>query len=600
MQGSSFFSLDMRFKFVLSVLALLAIAGFVVLEIFIQGQQTGAAEVNVAGRQRMLSQRIISLAARMPPAQQVEKFTATTQRLKDAVQKMASSHVGLTRGNKELGLSKPQSAALKALYFGPIRKVDADLKEFVTLAQRLLDVAENQENQKERKNALLAFDSERLLADLNLVVDQYQMENETKVAALSVYQAVALLITLVALFLSWLIVFKPMVHKLNNYIGKIFSQANSLRLSETRLKEAQTVARLAHWDWDIKSDEIAISDECLALLGREPGKWAATPKSFAEGIFESDFPIFRENILAGVENGEPVELDLRYYHGGDKNNLQWIHFKCVFEIGDDGRAIRMLGTAQDVTEQKNLENSLIAAKEEAELANRAKSTFLANMSHELRTPLNAIIGFSDMMRSEMLGPMENESYKGYSADIYNSGNHLQEIIADILDVSKIEAGRLAIHCEDVNFAEVLETCATFYERSAKTARLGISIDIPEDFPTLSADPVRVKQVSLNLISNSIKHTPAGGIISVQAEVNGSGLAKITFSDTGNGIPAEDLPFVTRPFFQTGDMMTNPQDGSGLGLYIVKSLVELHGGSMQIDSTVGEGTKVVVTFPLSEG
>jgi len=594
----SAFGLGARLKIVLGILAALAISGFIVLQIFIQGQRYGAAEVNLSGQQRMLSQRIVALTLKLTPGKDDTENQVTLEHLGTAVETMAASHRSLTQGDPELGLSAPNSEALRALYFGPEKSVDADVKAFLTTAKELLGKNLSIEDYEQKRAALLAFDAETLLHDLNLIVAQYQKQNEAKIETLGHYQAGTVLVTLCALLASWIIVFKPMAERLNHYIGEIFSQARSVKQSENRLIDAQKLAKLAHWSWDIQNDEIIISDDCLKLLGRDSKDWKATPKSFAEGIFEPDFQVFRQNIKEGVETGQPIDMDIRYYYGGDRDDLRWLHLRCNFEGRKNGPARQMLGIAQDISDQKNLETSLIAAKEEAELANRAKTTFLANMSHELRTPLNAIIGFSEIMQGEMLGPLGSDTYKDYTADIYRSGKHLLDIIGDLLDVSKIEAGKLDIHCEDIDISQILSNCIIFYGNSTKANKLNIEVDIPKDFPALSADPTRVKQIAMNLISNSIKHTPSGGKINVTARLNGHGTAKIIFTDTGCGIPQEDIPHITRPFFQTGDIMTTPQDGSGLGLYIVNALVHLHNGSMDIKSEVGKGTSVTIELPLS--
>jgi len=235
------------------------------------------------------------------------------------------------------------------------------------------------------------------------------------------------------------------------------------------------------------------------------------------------------------------------------------------------------------------------AIEKAEAANLTKSEFLANMSHELRTPLNAIIGFSEMIKEAMLGPLEGR-YKDYARDINASGEHLLGIIADILDLSKVEAGELDIEKEEVDLAEITAACKTMVSGRAEEAGVNLTFDVSRDLPLLYADPLRLKQVLLNLTGNAIKFTPGGGRITIIGEAIGDGGVALMVSDTGIGIADEDIPRVLERFGQVRDGHMQAYEGAGLGLAMTKSLMELHGGTIEIKSTVGKGTTVTVIFP----
>jgi len=238
------------------------------------------------------------------------------------------------------------------------------------------------------------------------------------------------------------------------------------------------------------------------------------------------------------------------------------------------------------------------AAEKAEAANRAKSEFLANMSHELRTPLNAIIGFSDIMKGEMLGPLENTTYKGYVGDINNSAGHLLEVINDILDLSKIEHGDIELNEEEVDVTKVVESCLTIIEDRAKKGNLKLSYDPPESLPKLWGEARRVKQILINLLSNSVKFTPPGGEVSVQVLVEKSGNLAITVFDTGIGIAAEDMEQIMTPFGQAHTGLNRKYEGTGLGLPLSKMFVEMHGGALIIESDLDVGTAVCALFPAS--
>ncbi len=243
-----------------------------------------------------------------------------------------------------------------------------------------------------------------------------------------------------------------------------------------------------------------------------------------------------------------------------------------------------------------------AASSAAEGASQAKSDFLANMSHELRTPLNAINGFSEMMSREMFGPLGDRRYKEYAADILSSGQHLLALINDILDMSKIEAGKMSLHPEPLDVLEIAEETARLLRTRAEGAGLAMSIDVPRDLPEVDADFRALKQILLNLLSNAVKFTPRGGRVRLFARIDESADGRITLgvSDTGIGIAEVDLARLAKPFEQIESQHSKTQQGTGLGLALTKSLVELHGGVLAIDSKAGAGTTVTFTLPRAEG
>lgn len=262
--------------------------------------------------------------------------------------------------------------------------------------------------------------------------------------------------------------------------------------------------------------------------------------------------------------------------------------------GEEGRA-RII-QVRDIGDRKATEQALLTAKEEAELANRAKSQFLATMSHELRTPLNAVIGFAEMINQEMMGPVGNEIYLEYSRDIAGSAGHLLNIINDILDISRIEAGKLELMEERLPVAEIAEAAARLSRPAAEERSVTLEIDAPAALPCLLADGRLVKQILTNLLSNAIRFTPEGGRVVLRAGMRPSGGIRLSVSDTGIGIAEEDLPRVVKPFEQASTGHTRQYEGTGLGLPIVRALTDLHGGRFALTSTVGVGTSATVDFP----
>lgn len=265
-------------------------------------------------------------------------------------------------------------------------------------------------------------------------------------------------------------------------------------------------------------------------------------------------------------------------------------------LRDNDRALR--GTVENLKRSQARVEELASAHQQerlrAEEANRSKSEFLANMSHELRTPLNAINGFSEIMAGEMFGPLGHERYKGYVTDILSSGQHLLLLINDILDMSKIEAGKMQLQPELVRPGELIEQCLRIMRARAEEKSIAVIVETA-NLPEIEADPRALKQVLLNLMSNAVKFTPAGGKVRVRGFDAADGVV-LQVADTGIGIPADQLPRLGRPFEQIESQIAKSHQGSGLGLALSKSLIELHGGTLRIDSLLGKGTTVSFTLP----
>jgi two-component system cell cycle sensor histidine kinase PleC len=236
------------------------------------------------------------------------------------------------------------------------------------------------------------------------------------------------------------------------------------------------------------------------------------------------------------------------------------------------------------------------ARRRAEAANVAKSRFLAQMSHELRTPLNAILGFSEVMKAEVFGAHTVPAYKEYASDIHNSGVHLLGLINEILDLSRIEAGRYELNEESVSLVAIIEDCHHLLKLRASNRGIQIHEIFEADLPRLWADERAIRQICLNLFSNAIKFTPQGGEIWLKAGWTASGGQYISVKDTGPGIPEGEIPIVLASFGQGSNSIKSAEQGAGLGLPIAKSLVDLHGGTFTLKSRLRIGTEVIVTFP----
>jgi signal transduction histidine kinase len=240
--------------------------------------------------------------------------------------------------------------------------------------------------------------------------------------------------------------------------------------------------------------------------------------------------------------------------------------------------------------------ALRQAKEEAEAANQAKSGFLATMSHELRTPLNAIIGFSEMMLREVLGALGNEQYRSYVGDIHASGTHLLQIINDILDLSKAESGKIELTEDIFDLRDIMRSVGQLTAGRIHEGVLSYQVNLPDDLPPLRGDERKTKQVLLNLVANSVKFTPSGGQITVSGQFDPEVGLAVTVTDTGIGIPSHDLDRVLKPFEQVDSSLSRQHQGTGLGLPLVKAIMEMHGGRLALSSELGVGTAVTVVFP----
>ncbi len=327
------------------------------------------------------------------------------------------------------------------------------------------------------------------------------------------------------------------------------------------------------------------------------------PRAAVEGVMA--MAIRHRHAVEGRSGASEVEL----YDG------RWLHVS-ERQTADGGAVV----TAADISALKRQESDLLqnqqrlqenaraleelaekhkAASATAESASRAKSEFLANMSHELRTPLNAIIGFSEMMQREMFGPLGDARYREYSGDILASGQHLLALINDILDMSKIEAGKMTLRPEPLDLLELVEDAVRLVRTRADNGGLIIGVDLGADLPEVDADYRALKQILLNLLSNAVKFTPRGGRVDLKASVRVDGRVQVRVSDTGIGIAEADLARLAKPFEQIESQHSKTQQGTGLGLALTKSLVERHGGALDLDSKPGVGTTVAFSLPTAQ-
>ncbi|MES2473023.1 MAG: PAS domain-containing sensor histidine kinase [Pseudomonadota bacterium] len=307
-----------------------------------------------------------------------------------------------------------------------------------------------------------------------------------------------------------------------------------------------------------------------------------------------------------VEHGRREEFRAQMQaHDVVTNFVSEIHHRNGHRIwiSENARAVRdwsgellcYEGTVEDVTEKFEQDRALRVALRQAEIANKMKAAFLAAMSHELKTPLNAVLGFSEIIRDEVLGPVGQDAYRDYAGDIHKSGARLLAIINDVLDVSRLEGGLLTIDARPENVLDLAEQAIRLAQGVTHDQRR-IEVDVPGDMPSLLVDPRRISQALGNLLANALKFTPQTGEVRLAVTRSADGGVLLTVSDTGIGMAQETIAAALEPFRQVDGSLARRFEGTGLGLSISKALAELHGGSLSVQSAVGEGTTVTITLP----
>ncbi|WP_413206594.1 PAS domain S-box protein [Rhodospirillum sp. A1_3_36] len=369
-----------------------------------------------------------------------------------------------------------------------------------------------------------------------------------------------------------------------------------LREKEERYALALAGTNEAIVDWDVESDKMTYSERIGEIIGLAPDA-LKTSIDWLSVIHPDHLGGYRAQMRA-LMKGETTYLSCEYrladWLGPDE---RWVRHRATALRHPNGRVYRMAGSVGDITDRRRALERLNEAKNQAEYANRAKTEFLTNMSHELRTPLNAIIGFSEVIQHEMFGPMGAPQYREYAGNISDSGHHLLEVINDILDVSRIETGRMKLFPEPLDFTEVVESVRRLITQRAQMAGVRLDMTVVAPLPRIQGEIHRLKQVLVNILGNAIKFTPDGGLVRLVARTDGiTGNLVVEVVDSGIGIAPQDIPLALEPFRQVDGKLARRYEGTGLGLPLSKAFVELHGGSLSLDSALGEGTKVTIRLP----
>ncbi len=349
------------------------------------------------------------------------------------------------------------------------------------------------------------------------------------------------------------------------------------------------------WDWDLINQTIYFSPVWFRILGYHSEELPAQTATWSNNLHPDDMSEARHKLQLHLDGKLEMFHDTHRMRCKDGSYI-WIEARARAVRDKNGQATRMVGTISNVEQRKRYELALKAAKEQAEAANVSKSRFLANMSHELRTPLNGIIGFSEITRDQLFGPVGSPKYLEYANDIHNGATHLLSLINDILDFSKIDAGKMDLSIHPVDVRHTLEHVLRMMRSVALEKHIVLKLDAPGNLPALMADERALRQMLLNLLSNAVKFSQSHCRVTMQAGMTAEGYMFLSVIDQGKGIPAEYQAKIFEPFEQVDDIMTRTHKGTGLGLPLVKALTELHGGEVLLHSQINEGTTVTLKFP----
>ncbi|MBD3669910.1 MAG: PAS domain-containing protein [Gammaproteobacteria bacterium] len=371
---------------------------------------------------------------------------------------------------------------------------------------------------------------------------------------------------------------------------RVQDRTRELSRSERRLRDAQSIAKIGNWEADVVTGKLVWSDEIYRIFGHDPNAFAPSVEAFHAAVHPEDL----DKVHASEKEAEQGGMhDVVHRIIRPDGTIRHVHELAQSTTNSEGKLIRLLGTVQDVTEQVEVEQELIRAREEAERANLAKSQFLSRMSHELRTPMNAIMGFSHLLEVD---PTLSHEQLDNVREILAASKHLLDLINELLDLARVESGNFELTLESVDLKPVLYECLALVRTLAEKHQVQVSTGDFEDVSVI-ADRTRLKQVLINLITNAVKYNHEGGEVTIDVSASGSDRIRIGVNDNGPGIPHEKLDELFEPFHRLGAETTDIE-GSGIGMTISRQLVLKMGGELGVESELDVGTCFWFELPLS--
>ena len=379
------------------------------------------------------------------------------------------------------------------------------------------------------------------------------------------------------------------------------TEVTAIKKMQAELQESRDLFRMALdatrdgvIDWNLTDDLVWYSPRWKALLGYADDELPNDTGTWTRVLLPEDQPLADRFVREHRAGNRDFESMLRFRHKDGSVRCFQVKATAVPDVG--GKPVRMIGACSDITSIMQAQQALLEAKDEAERANRAKSVFLALVSHELRTPLNVIIGFSELIAQESYGPIGDRQYLDYAQDIHDGGRRLLEVINDILDIARLEAGNMEFDLRPVGIDSLLNSEYAAHAAEARAAGVDLSFEAERGLRPVLADRPRLCRAIGNLISNAIKFTPHGGRVRLHARHTDEGGVVFAVSDTGIGMSPEQVPHALEPFSQIDNLLARRRDGMGLGLPATRHIVALHGAALAIETRPDEGTTVSIRFP----
>jgi PAS domain S-box-containing protein len=376
-------------------------------------------------------------------------------------------------------------------------------------------------------------------------------------------------------------------------ITAVVQAARETKRSERRLREAQRIANVGDWSWDIAAGVLQWSDQTYAIFGYTPDTIEPTIDLFMDAVHPDDRSRVQDAVAQAQTQGQGYSLDYRIQRRNGR--VRSVRETAEVLFNPRGDAVALVGIVQDVTDWKAAESALVSAQKGAEVAHTAKTRFMAMVGHELRTPLNAINGFAEMLHSEMFGPLGHPKYREHVAHIRHSGRHLLELIERVLHAAHLDDGKRELTEDWLDLGRFLQETVRVVTAAHPEYASRIALDTVQP-SRVYADACLLRQVLVNLIGNAVKFTPPGGRIRVNAEVWPDGVCALTVHDDGPGIPADEIERMTLPFVQRDDGLDRRHEGLGLGLFIAKTFLKLHGGHLNLHAPETGGTVAQAVLP----